>query len=54
MAKQRYFNPEFKIVNANTYIGHFIEQVYNQKRPYSVLGFLISIEFEEKTCLNHH
>ena len=39
---------------ANVCIGHFIEQVYNLKRPHSVLGYLTPIEFEEKTYLNYH
>ena len=42
------------IADANTRIGHFIEQVYNQKRPHSALGYLTPIEFEQKTCLNYH
>ena len=33
-------------------IGHFIEQVYNQKRPHSALGYLTPVEFDQKTCLN--
>ena len=36
------------ITDANTRIGHFIEQVYNQKRPHSALGYLTPIEFEQK------
>ena len=42
------------IADANTRIGHFIEQVYNQKRPHSALGYLTPIEFDQKTCLNYH
>ncbi|MDE0637991.1 MAG: integrase core domain-containing protein [Candidatus Poribacteria bacterium] len=42
------------LADANTYIGHFIEQVYNQKRPHSALGYLTPIEFEKKTCLNYN
>ena len=29
-------------------IGYFIEQVYNQKRPHSALGYLTPIEFQRK------
>ena len=36
------------ITDANTCIGHFIEQVSNQKRPHSALGYLTPIEFEQK------
>ena len=42
------------IADANTHIGHFIEQVYNQKRPHSALRYLTPIEFEQKTCLNYN
>ena len=47
-----YLNDYDDITDANACIGHFIEQVYNQKRPHSALGYLTPIEFEEKTCLN--
>ncbi len=36
------------IADANTRIGHFIEQGYNQKRPHSALGYLTPIEFEKE------
>lgn len=36
------------IMDAKTRIGHFIENVYNQKRPHSSLDYLTPIEFEEK------
>ena len=36
------------ITEAKTCIGHFIEQVSNQKRPHSALGYLTPIEFEKE------
>ena len=36
------------ITDANTHIGPFIEQVSNQKRSHSVLGYLTLIEFDQK------
>ena len=36
------------IMETKARIGHFIEQVYNQKRPHSALGYLTPIEFQEK------
>ena len=43
-----YLNDYDDIADANACIGHFIEQVYNQKRPHSALGYLTPIEFEQK------
>ena len=47
-----YLNDYDDFTDTNTCIGYFIEQVYNRKLPYSALGYLTPIEFEEKTCLN--
>ena len=43
-----YLNDYDNIADANARIGHFIEQVYNQKRPHSALGYLTPIEFEKE------
>ena len=36
------------IHEARTRIGHFITQVYHQKRPHSALGYLTPLEFQRK------
>ena len=36
------------IHEARARIGHFITQVYHQKRPHSVLGYLTPMEFQRK------
>ena len=36
------------IHEARTRIGHFITQVYHQKRPHSALGYLTPMEFQQQ------
>ena len=36
------------ITEAQERIGHFITQVYHQKRPHSALGYLTPVEFQRK------
>ena len=43
-----YLNDYEDITEVKARIGHFIEQVYNQKRPHSALGYLTPIEFEKQ------
>ena len=36
------------ITEVRARIGHFITQVYHQKRPHSALGYLTPLEFEQQ------
>ena len=44
-----HLNDYQSITEARESIGHFIEQVYHQKRPHSALGYLTPKEFQRKT-----
>ena len=37
------------ITEAREHIGHFITQVYHQKRPHAALGYLTPMEFQKQT-----
>ena len=43
-----YLNDYQSITEARDRIGHFITQVYHQKRPHSALGYLTPVEFQRK------
>ena len=44
-----HLNDYQSITEARDRIGHFITQVYHQKRPHSALGYLTPIEFQQRT-----
>ena len=44
-----HLNDYQNIYEAREHIGHFIRQVYHQKRPHSALGYLTPMEFQRKT-----
>ena len=43
-----YLNDYDDIHEVRVRIGHFIQQVYHQKRPHSALGYLTPMEFEQQ------
>ena len=43
-----HLNDYDNIAEVEARIGHFIEQVYNQKRPHSALGYLTPVEFQQQ------
>ena len=51
-AEEVYLNDYEDITEARDRIGHFIAQVYNQKRPHSALGYLTPMEFQRKQTLS--
>ena len=44
-----HLNDYENITQARDRIGHFITQVYNQKRPHAALGYLTPMEFQQQT-----
>ena len=43
-----YLNAYHDIHEARARIGHFITQVYHQKRPHSALGYLTPLDFQRQ------
>ena len=48
-AEEVHLNDYQHINEVRDRIGHFITQVYNEKRPHSALGYLTPMEFQRKT-----
>ena len=48
-AEEVHLNDYEDITEARERIGHFITQVYHQKRPHSALGYLTPMEFQQQT-----
>ncbi len=44
-----HLNDYQSITEVRDHIGHFITQVYHQKRPHSALGYLTPMEFQQQT-----
>ena len=44
-----HLNDSKAITETRERIGHFITQVYHQKRPHAALGDLTPMEFQRKT-----
>ena len=47
-SQEVHLNNYENITEARERIGHFITQVYHQKRPHSALGYLTPMEFEQQ------
>ena len=43
-----HLNDDEDITEVKARIGHFITQVYHQRRPHSALGYLTPVEFEQQ------
>ncbi len=44
-----YLNDYENLSDVQTRIGYFLQQVYNEKRPHSALGYLTPVEFQRQT-----
>ena len=48
-AEEVHLNAYKDVMEARERIGHFLTQVYQQKRPHSALGYLTPVEFQRQT-----